>query len=618
MLVEWNGTEAEPGEQLCIPQWFEAQVKKTPDAVAIVDGRERVSYADLDRLANQVAHYLLQKGLRPETLVGVHLKRSIDMAAAILGILKAGGAYVPLDPAYASERHAYILNDTKAPIVVTQEAFAPSFAEHEIEVVCMDRDRDAVQKAGSHALQPAAPIRVDHLAYVIYTSGSTGNPKGVAVEHRNVHALMQWAKETYTCDEMAGVLFATSINFDLSVFEMFVTWGMGGKVILAENALQLPHLPAADEVTLINTVPSAISALTAMQAIPASVRIVNLAGEPLKRTLVEQIYEIATVKRVINLYGPSEDTTYSTYSVVRRGPDLPVYIGRPIPDTQAYVLDSHLQPVPVGVTGELYLGGAGLARGYLNQERLTKEKFIPNRFRNDSQERLYRTGDLVRYAADGNLEYLGRSDHQVKIRGFRVELGEIEAALTGHPDVQEAVVVAKPSDAADSRLAAYYTTKIDTENSRFRRALRMYLRKKLPEYMIPSFMIRLDRIPLLPNGKIDRRSLPEPQIVHESNPAPRNEIEAKLAAIWRDVLHVESVGIEDHFLDVGGQSILATQTLVRIRAEFQIHLTQREVLEAGTIAEQAQVIAEALKKGKNQTLPIGIMSQKRVARPLRG
>ncbi|MCA0756970.1 amino acid adenylation domain-containing protein [Paenibacillus sp. N4] len=616
MLLEWNSARTKPAENPCIPHWFEAQVRRTPYAEAIVHGKDRLTYAELDQRANRVANYLLQKGMGPETLIGVHMERSMDMAAAILGILKAGGAYVPMDPAYASERLSVILEDAKAPLLLTQELLAQSFAGRDIEVVCLDRDRDAIREAGSQAPRLAAPIQGNRLAYVIYTSGSTGKPKGVAVEHSSVIALMQWAQEVYTAEEMAGVLGSTSINFDLSVFEMFVTWSMGGKLILAENALQLPHLPAAGEVTLINTVPSAIRELVRMKAIPAAVRTVNLAGEPLKRALVEQIYEAATVEKIINLYGPSEDTTYSTYSFVDRGPELPVFIGRPIHNTQAYVLDKHLQPVPVGVPGELYLGGAGLARGYWKREELTKEKFIPNSWSSRPNERLYRTGDLVRYMADGNLEYLGRMDHQIKIRGFRIELGDIEAACMKHPDVQEAVVAAKEFNSADDlRLVAYFTAK--KEHSQLERDLRIYLQQKLPDYMIPSYFVMLEQIPLTANGKIDRGALPQPKIIQPSYVAPRNEIEEKLAAIWRDVLQLESVGVEDPFLAVGGQSILAAQILVRMRSEFQIELTQRTVFEASTIAEQAQVIAEARKQGIKATSNV-IVSRSRVARHLQG
>ncbi|MBM7584497.1 amino acid adenylation domain-containing protein [Bacillus pakistanensis] len=628
MLNEWNSASTKPAESPCIPYWFEAQVRRTPDAVAIVYGKERLTYVELDQRANQLANYLLQKEIGFEALIGVHMKRSIDMVVAILGILKAGGAYVPLDPAYATERLSYILEDTKAQVLLTQDSLAESFVEHEIEVVYLDRDRDAIMEAGSHTPLNSASIKGDQLAYVVYTSGSTGKSKGVAVEHSSVIAIIQWAQEVYTAEEIAGVLGSTSINFDLSVFEMFVTWSMGGKLILAENALQLPHLPAASEVTLINTVPSAIRELVRIKGIPATVRTVNLCGEPLKRALVEQIYEVETVEKIFNLYGPSEDTTYSTYSIVDRGSELPVFIGRPIHNTQAYVLDKHLNPVPIGVSGELYLSGAGLARGYLNRVELTREKFIPNVFSNQPNERMYRTGDLVRYVEDGNLEYLGRMDHQVKIRGFRIELGEIESTLMNHPDVHETVVVAKEFNSADLRLVAYFTTKIDIKQgkveqkksgySQLIRDLRNYLQQKLPEYMIPSIFMPLEQIPLTANGKIDRQSLPQPKIIQRHHAAPRNEIEERLVSIWSDVLQLESVGVEDPFLDVGGQSILATQILVRIRSEFEIDLTQRKVFEATTIAKQAQVIAEVQKRGKIKPTSNVIVPRKRVARKLQG
>ncbi|SFJ55817.1 amino acid adenylation domain-containing protein [Paenibacillus sp. UNC496MF] len=623
MLMEWNSASTKPAEHQSISDWFKAQVMRTPDEVAVVYGKERLTYAELDQRANQTANYLLQKGIGPEALIGVHLERSIDMMAAVLGILKAGGAYVPLDPTYATERLSYILEDAKAPVLITKESLAASFVAHEIEIVYMDRDRDAIMEAGSHTPRTSVPITGDHLAYVTYTSGSTGKPKGVAVEHGSVIALIQWAQEIYSAAEIAGVLGSTSINFDLSVFEMFVTLSMGGKLILAENALQLPHLPAAGEVTLINTVPSAIRELVRMKGIPAGVRTVNLCGEPLKRELVEQIYDVETVEKVINLYGPSEDTTYSTYCYVKRGPDLPVYIGRPIHNTQAYVLDKHLHPVPVGVAGELYLGGAGLARGYLNQEELTKEKFIPNLFSEQPNERLYRTGDLVRYTADGSLEYLSRMDHQIKIRGFRVELGDIESTLMKHPDVHEAVVVAKEFSAADLRLIAYFTTKIASQGEQEKsdypqlaQDLRGYLQQNLPDYMIPSLFIPLEQVPLTANGKIDRKALPEPQRIPGSLAAPRNEIEERLVTIWCDVLQLECVGVENHFLDVGGQSLLAAQILVRMRTAFQTDLTQSAIFEATTIAKQAQVIAEAQKQEIMNKTSNAIVARKRVARQL--
>ncbi|MCZ8521839.1 MULTISPECIES: non-ribosomal peptide synthetase [Paenibacillus] len=623
MLVDWNRASTKPPENPSIPHWFEAQVKRTPDAAAVICGEERLTYAELDQRAKETAQYLLQKGITSEALVGVHLERTIDMVVAILGILKAGGAYVPLDPAYATERLSYILEDAGAPVLLTQESLAASFGGRAVELVYMDRDREAMMEAGRQPLRTPPPIRGDHLAYVVYTSGSTGKPKGVAVEHSSVIALVQWAQEVYTAEEMAGVLGSTSINFDLSVFEMFVTWSMGGSLILAENALQLPLLPAAGEVTLINTVPSAIRELVRMQGIPASVRTVNLCGEPLKRALVEQIYEVDTVEKVINLYGPSEDTVYSTYIHVSRGPELPVWIGRPIHNTQAYVLDKHLQPVPVGVSGELYLGGEGLARGYLYREELTREKFIPNPFSPRPGERMYRTGDLVRYTADGNLEYLGRIDHQIKLRGFRIELGDIESVLIRHPDIQDAVVVARECNPADLRLAAYFTTKLENrrdpaEQSAWIREIRGYLQQRLPGYMIPSYFVPLEHIPLTANGKTDRQALPQPQVLQGTRTPPRNEIEEKLAAIWRDVLQLEAVGVEDHFLDLGGQSILATQILVRMRAQFRIDLTVRQVFEAATITEQAQVIAEARKQGERQTTAPAIVPRARAARKLQG
>ncbi|MFE1744009.1 amino acid adenylation domain-containing protein [Coleofasciculus sp. H7-2] len=466
----------------CIHQLFEQQVEQTPDAVAVIFDNQQLTYAELNNRANQLAHYLPKLGVKPEVLVGVCMERSLEMVIGLLGILKAGDAYVPLDPKYPQERLAFMLEDTQASVLLTQQQLIESLPKHNAKVVSLDSDWEII--AQENPENPVTQISADNLAYIIYTSGSTGKPKGVAIAHYNTVALIDWAKTVFTAADLAGVLASTSICFDLSVFEIFVPLSCGGTVILAENALYLPILPAAERVTLINTVPSAIASLLRDNAIPASVRTVNLAGEPLPNNLVQQLYQLNHIQQVFNLYGPSEDTTYSTYALIERGSQGTPPIGRPIANTQVYVLDNTLQPVPIGVAGELYIGGAGLARGYLNRPELTAQKFIANPFnknltpqhlslaRNDEncspplageglgeRFRLYKTGDLVRYLPDGNLEFLGRIDHQVKIRGFRIELGEIEATLAQHPVVDQTVVLAQEEDLNTPRLVAYLTTK---------------------------------------------------------------------------------------------------------------------------------------------------------------
>ncbi|HZC02619.1 MAG TPA: amino acid adenylation domain-containing protein, partial [Gammaproteobacteria bacterium] len=395
-------------------------------------------------------------------------------------------AYVPLDPAYPEERLAFMLEDAQVAVLLTQAGLAPTLPQTTAQVVCLDREWERISQAPEG--NPRSPLSPENLAYVIYTSGSTGIPKGVAIEHHSPVALLEWSRKIFTPDEFAGVLASTSICFDLSVFELFVPLSWGGRVILAENALQLPTLPMGQEVTLVNTVPSAMAELVRSEGVPISVRVVNLAGEPLQNTLVQQIYQQESIQRVFNLYGPSEDTTYSTFALVSKGSSKAPSIGRPLANTQVYLLDRHLHPVPIGVPGELYIGGAGLARGYLHRPELTPEKFIPHPFSALPGERLYRTGDVARYLPDGNLEFLGRLDHQVKVRGFRIELGEIEACLGGHPGVREVVVLAREDVPGQKRLVAYVVPNAEAEVLDHEAVdaglktqdLRSYLQQKLP------------------------------------------------------------------------------------------------------------------------------------------
>jgi amino acid adenylation domain-containing protein/thioester reductase-like protein len=460
LLMEWNRTQLDYPQNYCIHQLFEAQVEQTPDAVAVVFDDKQLTYRELNNRANQLAHHLKNLGVKPEVFVGICIERSLEMVVGLLGILKAGGAYIPLDPAYPQERLAFIIDDSQMSILLTKSQLIESLPQHKARIVYLDRDwENLIAKQSRENFDSTANSH--NLAYTIYTSGSTGKPKGVLIEHNSAIALLQWAKQVFTSEELAGVLASTSICFDLSVFELFVPLSWGGKVILIENILHLPNLRAAEQVTLINTVPSAIAELLRINGIPTSVITVNLAGEPLPNPLAQKIYQQSTIQKVFNLYGPSEDTTYSTFALVEKDGDR-VTIGHPIANTQVYLLDNQLQPVPVGVVGEVYIGGAGLARGYLNRPDLTAQRFILNPFIEVETAnslhpslRLYKTGDLARYLPDGNIDYIGRIDHQVKIRGFRIELGEIESLLLLHPTVRDAVAIAREDFPGDRRLVAY-------------------------------------------------------------------------------------------------------------------------------------------------------------------
>ncbi len=585
-LRQWHGAPLEELEERCIHELFAAQAARTPDAVAVVSGGERLTYAELDARANRLARRLRQLGVGPETRVGISLERGPDTVPALLGILKAGGAYVAIDPAYPEERQVFILEDSKAAVLLTPAR--------------LGAEREAVDRCSGGELESGSGV--DNLAYVIYTSGSTGKPKGVGITHRSAAALLRWAAEAFSPEDLSGVLASTSLSFDLSVFELFAPLTRGGTVLLAESALDLPRLPAAGEVTLISTVPSLMAELVRSGGVPASVRVLNLAGEPLRRRLVQRLEESLPAVRVLNLYGPSEDTTYSTCEVVPRGAEEEPAIGRPLPGTRAHVLDRHFSPAPLGVTGELCLGGAGLARGYLDRPDLTAARFLPDPFAARPGERLYATGDLVRRLPDGRLAYLGRRDHQVKVHGLRIELGEIEMLLERHPAVREAVVVAREEGAeGDRRLAAYVA--LDAPEALDRTAatpeeLREYLGRTLPLPMIPTAFIFLPELPRHPNGKLNRAALPAPGGAVETGPAsvlPRSLDEERVARLWAEVLETgdQAIGSNASFFSLGGHSLLATRLLSRVREEFGVEATLRGFFAAPTVAGLAHHIQGA-------------------------
>jgi amino acid adenylation domain-containing protein len=588
LLVEWNNTEADYPQDKCIHQLFEEQVEIAPEAIAVVFENHQMTYRELNSKANQLAHYLQTLGVKPEVLVGICIERSLEMIIGLLGILKTGGAYVPLDPGYPQERLAFMLEDSQVRVLLTQSSIKGKLPSNQkVQVIYLDTDRHTLLQQ-SHD-NPNTDVMSSNLAYVIYTSGSTGQPKGVAIEHRSTMVFLNWAKEIFTLQELSRVLASTSICFDLSVFELFVPLSWGGSLVLVENALHLPTLSKNIHVTLVNTVPSAIAELARVDGIPSSVQIINLAGEALKKELVQQIYQRETVQKIFNLYGPSEDTTYSTFALMEKGNTKSPTIGCPIANTQTYILDQNLQPVSIGVPGELYMGGMGLARGYLNHPELTAEKFIPNPFSNDCNARLYKTGDLARYLTKGNIDYLGRSDNQVKIRGFRIELGEIESTLAQHAQIREAVVIAQ--DAPSSKRLVAYVVLSQGQDTSLIDELRHFIKGKLPDYMMPSAFVILDALPLTPNGKVNRRALPAPDdsfLSHENDVMPQTEMEQIIASVWQGVLHIEKISLHSNFFDLGGHSLLLAQVQAKLQERLDESISILELFQYPTIHALAQ------------------------------
>ncbi|MEO1637168.1 MAG: amino acid adenylation domain-containing protein, partial [Cyanobacteria bacterium J06631_9] len=572
-----------------------------------------ITYKELNERANQISHHLRAIGLNANQRIGICLPRSWKMIASLLAVLKLGAAYVPLDPNYPAERLKFIVQDADLAALLVDQNEANFLDENSVIVnINSALDKTDNSAENTHNLnQPATP---DQLAYVIYTSGSTGRPKGVAIRHASTVALLHWAQEQYSPAELSGVLAATSICFDLSIFEIFAPLSWGGTAILAENAIALPTLTDNTPISLINTVPSVLSQLLNIGTLPSSVQTVNLAGEAFPATLLKQLQNISHIKQIYNLYGPSEDTTYSTCAALHHTDctDHRVPIGNPIANTQAYVLDRYQQPVPIGICGELYLGGQGLAQGYLNRPELTTKHFIPSPFpshqsattltspateRSRSAPTLYQTGDRVRYRPDGSLEFLGRLDHQVKIRGFRIEIGEIEAALREQDTVKEAVVIAHRSTEGDvhQQLVAYVVPKQPKATEAFTTTLRHTLAQQLPAYLVPTLWVTLAALPHLPNGKINRKALPQPTIESSvTYAAPKSELQQTLANIWQAVLkQPQAVGIHDNFFELGGHSLLAIEIVAQVEARLQQRLPLKAIFQSPTVAGLAAHLEES-------------------------
>jgi amino acid adenylation domain-containing protein len=594
LVYTWNDKPLDYPRDLCMHELIAEQMRTVPDAPAVSLGGVVMSYRELELRTNRVARFLKERGVGPDVLVGVCLERKFDLVITMLAVMKAGGAYVPLDHAYPKARIASIISDAKAPILVTQRSLDGVLPEGDAaERIYIDEAAPAIAATSDAPVLGGA--RPEHLAYVIYTSGSTGRPKGVAIEHRAGMAFIAWVKKAYTPREMTGVVFCTSVCFDLSIFEVFATLAVGGKVIVAENALHILSLAEAQEITFLNIVPSAMAELLKMGDLPDAVETVNLAGEPLQNSLAQQVYARSKVKRIYNMYGPTEDTTYSTYWHVPRGYDGVPSVGKIVENSQYYILDSRMHPVPIGVFGEGYISGEKLSRGYLNRPELTAERYTKNPFVDDPSARLYRTGDVIRYREDGNMDVSGRVDFQVKVRGFRIELGEIETVLAQHPDVRECVVIVREDKPGDKRIVAYTVAAPNTDPTPAE--LRAHVEEKVPEFMIPSAFVRLDKLPQTLNSKVDRKALPAPDagavaVESQGYVAPSGHVEQALCQIFGEVLGLPAnkVSTADSFFTLGGHSILALRVVAQIEKIFGKKLNLAALFDAPTVAALAEVI----------------------------
>ncbi|MCF5710646.1 amino acid adenylation domain-containing protein, partial [Pseudomonas syringae] len=613
LLLAFNDTSVDYPQEQTVHGLFEAQAARTPTAVALVHGAVSLTYVQLNERANRLAHHLRHLGVQPDARVGICIERGVEMVVGLLAILKAGGAYVPLDPAYPVDRIAYMLQDSNPAAILASAASLELLVASSAPIIDLHRCTWLNEPSANPHV---ADLTSAHLAYVIYTSGSTGLPKGVMIEHRNTVNFLTWAHASFAQSVLAKTLFSTSLNFDLAVYECFAPLISGGCIEVVTNVLALND--GEHDVTLINTVPSALKALLDSGGLGQGVHTVNVAGEALKRSLVESLFEKTQVQRLCNLYGPSETTTYSSWVAMDRENGFAAHIGKPVANTRFYLLNEHRQPVPLGVAGELYISGAGVARGYLNRDDLTAERFLNDPFSADPTARMYRTGDLGRWLADGNIEYLGRNDDQVKIRGFRIELGEIETKLAQHASIKETVVVAREDVPGDKRLVAYFTARAEDVAIE---ALREHLQALLPDYMVPVAYVCLESLPLTPNGKLDRKALPAPDqqaLVSRGYEAPRGEIEVALAQLWQELLGVEHVGRFDRFFDLGGHSLLAIRLISQVRLRLGVDLSLGQLFTHPELSALASWLADAgrstlpdiVRVSRDDDLPLSFAQQR--------
>ncbi len=592
-LEAWNETKREYPTDQCVHHLFELQAERDPQAIALVHNDEPLTYYELNCRANQVAHHLLNLGVGPEMLVGICVERSVDMVIAMLAVLKSGAAYVGLDPNYPEQRLQFILEDSASRVLILHRGVAEKIRpSKELKLVWLDSDKSFLSGKPTTNPNPTSLCPLN-LAYVMYTSGSTGRPKGVAITHRSTVCLLYWAREVFSADDLAGVLATTSICFDCSVFELFGPLSWGGKAILAENVLQLPTMAQTEQVTLISAVPTTLSELLRGGELPESVRTINLGGESSPDELFRRLREQKHLQKLIHLYGPTEDTTYSTFCFLSTDAHATrLSIGCPLANEVVHVLDSHYNVVPVAVPGELYIGGEGLARGYFNQPALTAQNFIPDSISKKRGQRLYKTGDVGVRSADGSIRLLGRMDSQIKLRGYRIELGEIEVVLRKHPAIEECVVVVTESIQDQKQLLAYVVQKPGQGDCRGN--LGDFLRERLPNYLVPSGFIVLDALPLMPNGKLNRAALLPPSTgpltLERAFVAPRDRLESELTFIWEELFDTKPISILDNFFDLGGHSLLALSLVSRIQRSFGTKVPLVELFEEPTVAHLADLL----------------------------
>jgi amino acid adenylation domain-containing protein len=592
LLVGFNQTAASYPHR-CLHELVGEQAALTPDAIAVEIAGRRLTYSELDARANQLAHRLVELGIGPERLVGICVARSLEMVVGLLGTLKAGGAYVPVDPSYPSDRQAYMLGDSQAPVILTQERLRDSLPDTGARVVCLDAER--AQIARYPATPPAVAADPEQLAYVIYTSGSTGKPKGVQIPHRALVNFLETMRRRPGLTAEDVLVAVTTLSFDIAGLELYLPLTTGARVVIAPSE-------ATDDPRALASLLDRVQA-TIVQATPTTWRMLldgGWKGRPgMKALCGGEALPVALADRLVqaglelwNMYGPTETTIWSTCErILTQGQTLT--IGRPIANTTLYILDDAMAPVPIGEAGELWIGGDGLARGYRGRPDLTDERFVGHPFDPTPGARIYRTGDLARYRPDGKVEFLGRIDHQVKVRGFRIELGEIETVLTRHPAVHEAVVVARGSN-ADAELAAYVLA-AEGHPPAPAHELRRHCRESLPDYMVPSTVTVLDAFPLTPNGKVDRKALPEPVRKRSSSGeliAPRTELESRLASIWERELGIHPIGVTDNFFDLGVTSMVAATLFAAIERDLGDGLALGAIFRAPTIEQLAKLIED--------------------------
>ncbi|NET35554.1 MAG: amino acid adenylation domain-containing protein [Cyanothece sp. SIO1E1] len=622
LLVEWNQTDADYPQAYCIHQLFEAQVAQTPEAIALIFGDAQLTYQAVNHRANQLAYYLQSLRVGPNVRVGICLNRSLEMVIGLLGILKAGGAYVPIDPTYPQERIAYMLDNANVSVLLTQQLLVASLPELDAPIVCLDSDWQAIAthtKASGPSdayKNPPNQATSSNLAYVIYTSGSTGKPKGVMVRHQSVVNVIDWVNKEFRVGWGDRLLFTTSLSFDLSVYDIFGLLAAGGSIYITSEAEQqdpkiLLQLLYSQAITFWDSAPAACQRLVPFLPISNPIehhlRLVFFSGDWIPLTLPDTVKHAFPGTQVVSLGGATEATIWSNYYVIDEvQPDwASIPYGKPIQNAHYYILDQHLNPCPIGITGSLYISGICLASGYANDPEKTAKQFIPNPFWHQfpsAQDTagnvstiplLYKTGDIARYLPDGNIEFLGRIDNQVKIRGFRIELGEIEAVLNTHPQVQQALVVARKDTPGNKQLVAYL---VSSQLAPSQDELRHFLKQELPDYMVPSAFVSLAALPLTPNGKVDRRALPAPDVANFTSEAsfvaPRDSLELQLAQLWADVLGVAPIGVRDSFFDLGGHSLLAVNLMTQIEQQFGQQLSLSALFRSATIEQLALLLRQ--------------------------